>query len=931
MFVKKRMEPERLCRYINIKDDNIIKDNIMNIDECNPIVMKDKTFETNSEKEKLVKRKRSRRKIRRSRKNKKEDVNIMYSNIQGFNGKKESIQEILKTKSIDVCLLTETLSNKIKIEEGKSVCSKTSVGQNVCILLRNELMSAKIIKIYEPNENINMLGIRIELLNNHIRVYTAHLKQSSRNERDVINVQFQEIQQQFKQANTRNESMIAIMDVNAHVGSEGVYGCQDTQDWCGKQILELIKEEDLILVNNTDKCRGIVTRVDPRNGTETTIDLAICNKKTFDVVVEMEIDEEELFKPRCYKKKKTTKTDHHSIFIKLKLKKQQPKKKIPLLNKKDLAGQSIYKDKLDTLSMDEMFNVDMDDIDEEYNKFQRMILNTMKTSFKTVIPNNKLKPGVNNEARKLFEEERRVRRHVIENPQRGKQIHEIQNKIKDVLAISNTEKMCKKVEEITSARYPPAKVFQIRRLYSRREEIPFPLIDNKGIIRMEKDEIDDVIYTHFETVFQQNAIPKGKIWAEYWTYVEKVYDIIQNQCANEDQPEFPTYEEIKNIIQYLNSNKSVKGELSIELVKAGGDKMIAVIHGIINKCMSTEKIPYSMRTEKMILIHKKGEIMNIDNYRGIFLRDVILNIMQKWLFIKSSPILEENGSNYAYGGRKGKSTVQALLIIRLIQDHAEWTKSSLILKFLDIEKNFDSMNFKKALIMAHKAGLNGKLWTMYDKINKNKICEPVTSMGKGKSLNMNEIFVQGSSDAVIMAWNLMDELNKKEEDIFDEIVIVEGIPINRLLFVDDVVEVSRKVQLADENNIKHEVFQKENRIKYKTKKCKVIINMKSNKDIQMVMNNEKMEVKDSHKYLGTIISRKGRKEEMEKRVTESKGVANEIVEICKSTELSVIRMKYVQMLTNACFDMKIKYGCEFWDTLNKKQTEDINKIKINMM
>ena len=184
--------------------------------------------------------------------------------------------------------------------------------------------------------------------------------------------------------------------------------------------------------------------------------------------------------------------------------------------------------------MDEMFNVDMDYIDEEYNKFQRMILKTMKKSFKTVIPNNKLKPGVNNEARKLFEEERRVRRHVIENPQRGKQIHEIQNRIKDVLAISNTEKMCKKVEEITSARYPPAKVFQIRRLYSRREEIPFPLIDNKGIIRMEKDEIDDVIYTHFETVFQQNPIPKGKIWSEYWTYVEKVYDIIQNQCANED-------------------------------------------------------------------------------------------------------------------------------------------------------------------------------------------------------------------------------------------------------------------------------------------------------------------------------------------------------------------------------------------------------------
>merc|ERR1712243_296329 len=113
-----------------------------------------------------------------------------------------------------------------------------------------------------------------------------------------------------------------------------------------------------------------------------------------------------------------------------------------------------------------------------------------------------------------------------------------------------------------------------------------------------------------------------------------------------------------------------------------------------------------------------------------------------------------------------------------------------------------------------------------------------------------------------MAWNLMDSMNKKEPDIFDEIICIEGIPINRLLFVDDVVEISRTSESSDKNNVFHEVFQCENRIRYKANKCKILaMGKKENKWV--VMNDEIMEEKPSHEYLGTIISKVGRKQEME--------------------------------------------------------------------
>ena len=45
---------------------------------------------------------------------------------------------------------------------------------------------------------------------------------------------------------------------------------------------------------------------------------------------------------------------------------------------------------------------------------------------------------------------------------------------------------------------------------------------------------------------------------------------------------------------------------------------------------------------------------------------------------------------------------------------------------------------------------------MYDAINRIMTRKPVISMDKRKSLDIEEVFVQDSSDTVIMAWNLID-------------------------------------------------------------------------------------------------------------------------------------------------------------------------------
>ena len=104
-------------------------------------------------------------------------------------------------------------------------------------------------------------------------------------------------------------------------------------------------------------------------------------------------------------------------------------------------------------------------------------------------------------------------------------------------------------------------------------------------------------------------------------------------------------------------------------------------------------------------------------------------------------------------------------------------------------------------------------------------------------------------------------------------------------------------------------------------------------DLRITLNKEIMEVVKEHKLLGTIISSNGeRVTEMKKRMKQTNSVANEIVQICKETELARMRLRYVKLLVNACLDSKFKYGCALWNIMKHCQTiDDINRIKPKLL
>ena len=161
-------------------------------------------------------------------------------------------------------------------------------------------------------------------------------------------------------------------------------------------------------------------------------------------------------------------------------------------------------------------------------------------------------------------------------------------------------------------------------------------------------------------------------------------------------------------------------------------------------------------------------------------------------------------------------------------------------------------------------------------------------------------------------------------------MVIDGVEIPRTLFVDDILEIVLSVEDLNVSIIGNQTFEKTNRISFKPSKCKLVC---SNCNIQeeIKMNEAVLEVVKDHEYLGTIISQKGRRNDMLKRIADCKGVSNEIAEICRTEGVNELCLTFMSTLTDACLKSKFKHGCEVWDGFNKNDLTTINRLLPSMM
>ena len=131
---------------------------------------------------------------------------------------------------------------------------------------------------------------------------------------------------------------------------------------------------------------------------------------------------------------------------------------------------------------------------------------------------------------------------------------------------------------------------------------------------------------------------------------------------------------------------------------------------IFNLSLLHGEFPDSMKLAKIIPLFKKGDKLEIGNYRPISLLSSFSKILEKIVFTRMIAFLKKYDilSNFQFGFREKHSTVHALMSFVEKIAHSIDSSSHTVGIFLDFSKAFDTINHEILLYKLANIGVRGK-------------------------------------------------------------------------------------------------------------------------------------------------------------------------------------------------------------------------------
>jgi hypothetical protein len=127
----------------------------------------------------------------------------------------------------------------------------------------------------------------------------------------------------------------------------------------------------------------------------------------------------------------------------------------------------------------------------------------------------------------------------------------------------------------------------------------------------------------------------------------------------------PSAFEVEMAIEKLKRYKSPGiGQISVELIKAGGSKFCSEIHKLIISIWNKEELPNQWKESIIVPVYKRGDKTDCSNYRGISLLTTAYKILSNILLSRLTRYSEEIIGDHQCGFRRNRSTTDHIFCIR---------------------------------------------------------------------------------------------------------------------------------------------------------------------------------------------------------------------------------------------------------------------------
>ena len=168
--------------------------------------------------------------------------------------------------------------------------------------------------------------------------------------------------------------------------------------------------------------------------------------------------------------------------------------------------------------------------------------------------------------------------------------------------------------------------------------------------------------------------------------------------------------DVSILIKSISIKKSVGSDgIPARVWKENEMIITTVLTMLINKIILEGVYPDVLKKAAVIPVHKGGDKLDINNYRGISLLPVINKIVEKVLYeqIAGFIIKYRQYDELQFGYRKYYGTQDALCILLSLVSNALDLKKFVTIVFFDVSKAFDSLNHQLLLHKISKMGIRG--------------------------------------------------------------------------------------------------------------------------------------------------------------------------------------------------------------------------------
>ncbi len=420
---------------------------------------------------------------------------------------------------------------------------------------------------------------------------------------------------------------------------------------------------------------------------------------------------------------------------------------------------------------------------------------------------------------------------------------------------------------------------------------------------------------------------------ENWTktIVEKVQQIATNLETEDPIPEI-SEKELNAAIKSLKRNKAcgpdmIPNEVFIE----GGPLLKKEIIKHFNKISHEYTIPKQWQEGEIKRLYKgKGNKGKCSAERGITLSSNFGKLYER--IINNRISTKIHMSEGQAGGKKGRATVDHLLIIKDLIHHAKKSRKPLYIVFLDVTKAYDKAWLDAIMYVMHKEGLTDNHWSLVRKLNQDLTAKIDTKYGKTRTINIKDSIRQGGVLSVSQYALLTDEFNKEIKKA-DKGVQLPGKEdkIGSLLWVDDVAIMScEPKELQQMLDITNETAKKY-RVEFSKEKSQVLVIGKPEKEEKFKIGDLELETTSTYNYLGETLNDSGNITDHIKSIKKKVEAAYQTIRIIAGNQdFKGLEMETIWKLIETCIFPIALYGSETWNN-NKKQTTEINRILDNIL